>query len=477
MSSGRTPLSQSRRNFLQRAALGTGIAGLLGGSALLAPSRAFAVCEPPGAPGTAKPWRSDCRPIRPRRPASTLSAAEITKLKDAYQAMRALSTSDPNDPRGFTQQANVHCWYCGAGTQVHFSWQFFAWHRAELYFHERILGKLVNDPEFRLPYWDWDVATHRRLPGAYVTPNDNTNPLWNGTRAMSPTDELPEEDVGSDVMEAALTAGTFADFGGTATDSGIPELSPHGSVHTDVGGFTGDMSAFSTAGRDPIFYAHHSNIDKMWSDWIKGGSSHLNPTDPAFLDLTWNFYDENKVWRSIKASQVLNHEAQLRYVYGPSRFSEMLPCIFQWVVVRVPWTFDRAVLLDPKVRTQLARAVERKLPLRLHIDAPQIPLDKTTTYRVYADPKEAQADAGPKSPSYLGTIPIVLNDRDGHNPLKRPPRVVFNVTRRSSYLLSADRPLQLAYVERAAKGQQKRLQMQPLKARVVYFSYGEQAGD
>lgn len=183
------------------------------------------------------------------------------------------------------------------------------------------------------------------------------------------------------------------------------------------------------------------------------------------------------MWRSIKASQVLNHEAQLRYVYGPSRFSEILPCIFDWVVVKVPWRFDRPVLLDPRLRTRLAQAAERKLPLRLHIESPQIPLDKTTSYRVYADPKEAQADAGPQSPSYLGIVPIVRNDRDGHNPLKRPPRVVFNVTRRSSYLLSNDRPLQLTYVERATKRAQKRPQMQPLKAREVYFSYGEETGD
>ncbi len=68
--------------------------------------------------------------ILPRRPASTLTAAEIAQLKDAYKAMRALDTSDPNDPREFLRQVNVHCWYCGVGTQVHFTWQFFVWHRA-----------------------------------------------------------------------------------------------------------------------------------------------------------------------------------------------------------------------------------------------------------------------------------------------------------------------------------------------------------
>ena len=61
---------------------------------------------------------------------------------------------------------------------------------------------------FRLPYWDWDNPAHRTMPAGYTSPNDNSNPLWNGTRLMSPTDEIPDEDVGDSVMEAALTAGS-----------------------------------------------------------------------------------------------------------------------------------------------------------------------------------------------------------------------------------------------------------------------------
>ena len=73
----------SRRSFLQRMGLGVGAlsTGLFGGLAL--PESVLAVCEPPGNPGTPKSWRKDCRMILPRRPASTLSAAEITQLKDA----------------------------------------------------------------------------------------------------------------------------------------------------------------------------------------------------------------------------------------------------------------------------------------------------------------------------------------------------------------------------------------------------------
>jgi polyphenol oxidase len=133
-----------------------------------------------------------CRDV----PASTLTSAENHQTQDAYAAMRALDTSDPSDPRGFTRQANIHCWFCtesSASVHVHFNWKFFAFHRAYLYFHERILGKLIGDMDFRLPYWDWDVSSHRKLPGAYTNPNNSSNPLFNSTRGMSPTDEFPQK--------------------------------------------------------------------------------------------------------------------------------------------------------------------------------------------------------------------------------------------------------------------------------------------
>lgn len=469
MSAGREnalSVMPSRRRFLRTFAtpgLGALAIGAFGG---LGPAgNALAACEPPGNPTNPNAVRGDCRLIRPRRPASTLSSAEVQKLRDAYAAMRALDTSDPSDPRGMRQQANVHCWYCGEGTQIHFSWQFFAWHRAYLYFHERILGALVGDPDLRLPYWDWETTTHRKIPPAYATPGDTTNPLWNGTRFMSATDEIPDEDVGEPVMEAALTAADFSEFGGTETAPGIPEFAPHGSVHVDVGG---NMGAFATAARDPVFYAHHANLDKMWSDWIKASALHTNPTAPAFLNLRWNFYDENKRWRSISAAQVLNHEAQLRYTYGPSRFMEVLPCILNWIVVRTDWRTSRTLRLLPAARAQMVQALDKGGRVRLHIRGLQPPANRSAVYRVYTTVSAAEADPGPKSEAYLGSFPFVQNDPDGSHVHKRPLRIVLNVPQQTVQALagatSAVRP---ALVERSLKPSGRVI---PLQAEDVFFS-------
>lgn len=461
--------STSRRAFLRLLGAGTSALGVGAFGGLVLPRPALAhVCDPPGSPGTPKPWGKDCRAILPRQPASTLLPAQVAKLKAAYKAMRDLDTSDPNDPRGFARQANIHCWYCGVGTQVHGSWQFFAWHRAYLYFHERILGKLIGDMSFRLPYWSWDVASHRRIPSAYTSPNNSTNPLWNFTRTMSPTDVLPEEDVGADVMEAALTADDFSEFGGDEDQGGTPEGAPHGSVHVDVGG---DMGFFNSAGRDPVFYAHHSNVDKMWSDWNAASSSHTNPTDNDFLNLSWNFYDENKQWRSITAAQVLNHANQLRYTYGPaSPRGFILPCLLDWTRVRAEFATGRTFrMATPDGQRTVARALETGGRARLHLRDLELPLDKSAVYRVYASPEAARLDRGPGSEGYLGTVPVVLNDREGRHVHRRTRNVVFSISRQKlESLTRAQGAPQLVFVERGAKSGERKVT--PVQAKEVFFS-------
>ena len=463
---------ESRRDFLEQIGFGAGAISLFGAGFLSVARDASAqACAPPGPPGTARAWRRDNRPIRQRKAASTLSSAEVQKLRDAYKAMRDLSASDPSDPRGFTHQANVHCWNCGgigSVIQVHGSWQFFAWHRAYLYFHERILGKLVGDMSFRLPYWDWNVPDHRKLPPAYATPGDASNPLWNSTRFMDANDEVPEEDVGEDVMDAVLTAADFDDFGGTAGSMGIPEGAPHGSVHVDVGG---DMGAFGTAARDPVFYAHHSNIDKIWSDWNKGSSTHDNPTSAAFLNLRFRFYDENKVWRSISAARMLDHESKLRYTYGPSIESDVLPRLLEWTEVAPPRPLQRQLEIGAALREQLDKALASNAEIRIHFDGLQVPVDKSAVYSVYADVQEAEAARGTTSPAFLGTVPVVLNDKDNRHPTRPERRAVFRVTKRLRQLLERQAPLEFALVERGPRGEKGRVL--PLRARAVHFSVAQ----
>ena len=457
----------SRREFVQ--AVGMGVAGLWTFHALeLRESEHFqdAACAPPGKPGTPSAFVRDCRPIRARRAAGALTAAEVAQLKAAYKAMRDLDTADPSDPRGFKHQANIHCYNCSGPINVHSSWKFFAWHRAYLYFHERILGKLVGDENFRLPYWNWDSPLQRKLPGGYVTPNDNTNPLFNPTRVLAPTDSIPEEDVGSDVMSGILELDTFPEFGGTAGGPGVPEGTPHGAVHVDVGG---NMSTFANAARDPIFYAHHANIDKLWSDWNNVDSAHTNPSAAGFLDLTFTFYDENKTWRSIRASQLLDHERRLRYVYEPYRPWERLPCLI-WRKVPLDWSSPSGFILPQSGRRVLPQTPGPSTPVRLHLEDLQLPTNKSAVYRIYFDQAAAQADPGPTSPSYLGSVAVVLNDPENKHPIRGTRRVILDVSQRAQQLFNRQGRVALFLVERGVPASARRVI--PVRARDVFLTSG-----
>lgn len=48
-----------------------------------------------------------------------------------------------------------------------------------LYFHERILGQLIGDPTFTLPFWNWDSAAGRAIPAPFL---DKTSPIYNANR-------------------------------------------------------------------------------------------------------------------------------------------------------------------------------------------------------------------------------------------------------------------------------------------------------
>jgi tyrosinase len=63
---------------------------------------------------------------------------------------------------------------------------------------------------------------------------------------------------------------------------GTLEREPHGTVYGEVGGDGPPelswMSYFETAARDPIFWLHHANIDRLWEAWLALGDGRANPS-------------------------------------------------------------------------------------------------------------------------------------------------------------------------------------------------------
>ena len=178
----------------------------------------------------------------------------------AIAAMRA--NTNAADPASWTYWVNVHKNYC-----PHSVAYFLAWHRGLLYRFEAQLRKVAGNSSLMIPYWDY--YTSPTLPVEFT---DTTSPLYVPNRT------------GTDVTNA-LSLNPFADTvtnfqrGLTNAFETTLESLPHNPVHNLIGG---SMSSVTVSPRDPLFWVHHGNIDRLWAAWTNAGNGRTMPprTDP-----------------------------------------------------------------------------------------------------------------------------------------------------------------------------------------------------
>jgi polyphenol oxidase len=434
-------------------------------------------CSPPPPSGPAINFAPDGGlSVRMRKHAAKLLPAEVDRLKSAYAAFRKLTKDEPNNPCGWLQQANVHCFYCSgtaampSGQEIHGSWWFFPWHRCYLYFHERILGKLIGDTSFALPYWDWFSSMHRQIPDPYTNPNDPSNSLYDNSRGTSPTSALPDRYMGKTAKDRAMNAPNAALFMGTdaslpSAQGGSLENGPHGAVHLWVGNPTNlsipkpDMGVLATAAQDPVFFAHHANIDRLWEVWRKTSNFHTNPTSSDWMNQRFNFYDENRRWTSIAVSDVIDHEANLRYRYEDPEMSPtdilVLTSPAQEITLgarpvttatkTVPANMmDKTKSLNPPVLTKPSRLFV------LHIDGIEVPPDRSAVVRVFVNRPDANASTQIDSPSFAGYFTVLAKSSKSpdHAMMNkhRAMNVAFDLTPRISEILKDRTDLSVTFV-------------------------------
>jgi tyrosinase len=245
----------------------------------------------------------------------------ITTWRDAVGILKGRPASNPISWISFS---NIHGTENGFNKCPHRNWYFLPWHRAYLLMYERTVRDLTGNNDFALPYWDW--TAQRQLPPAFTAPAPN--PLLEPSRDMSPTDSLPDENVGPDVIMQVLGETPFESFGTSrpnnqnstaqswiTTTTGIQgtlEGNPHNSVHGIVGG----IMASGASPIDPIFMMHHCNIDRIWWVWNQAGNQ--NSADPLWADMEFqnHFFSPNGTPYSPKVSDLYTPET-LGYTYDP----------------------------------------------------------------------------------------------------------------------------------------------------------------
>jgi tyrosinase len=217
--------------------------------------------------------------------------------------------------------------------------RFLPWHRVFLVEYEKLLNSIMKtenpdkDYDIAIPYWDWehdhnipefyadltpkkDVQVYiwggrdRLIASPVVTLQAKRFPIIHPNDPNDPDFKWPDESVVKRIKQNDKYKNFCWDM--EAGDNGD---GPHGIVHVLAGGVNdnpdptipynldglGTMADIRISPLDPLFYSHHANIDRIWSEWQKdqedkGGSSiypDLNSAE-AILD-PWPEYTEPNI--------------------------------------------------------------------------------------------------------------------------------------------------------------------------------------
>jgi tyrosinase len=269
-----------------------------------------------------------------RRNVWTLPSGDTT-IADYAKAVAIMKSRNASDPTSWTYQAAMHGTHATQTKPLwngcqHGSWWFLPWHRMFLYYFERIVRAAVvqagGNPNWTLPYWNYGVGGQQAtIPTAFRNPTTGgqPNPLYVQQRAPGINSGM--------ALPSAVTTDQFAlsrpqypgvpQFGGGVASAqqfagqyGQVEQTPHNDVHGVVGGQSGWMNDPDQAAQDPIFWLHHSNIDRIWSEWLNTGG-HKNPQTSNWLNQQFSFFDEHghQVTKACRDVRLIMH--QLGYIY------------------------------------------------------------------------------------------------------------------------------------------------------------------
>ncbi|KAI8842198.1 hypothetical protein BJ741DRAFT_592469 [Chytriomyces cf. hyalinus JEL632] len=171
---------------------------------------------------------------------------------------------------------------------------FLPWHREMLRRFEDELRKV--DPTVSLPYWDWANEGGNPI---------NLNPQLFGAGSTSAGTKS------SACINDGFVAGyvhttnkgclkrdyprgvTFADYTTVASYVvNAPDYArflnrmeaDHNRVHAGIGGKNGDMYRPNISPEDPLFYFHHTNVDRLYDAWQRRGKNRVTSYNGGKID-------------------------------------------------------------------------------------------------------------------------------------------------------------------------------------------------
>jgi polyphenol oxidase len=206
-----------------------------------------------------------------------------------------------------------------------------------------------------------------------------------------------------------------------------------------------NMGALASAAFDPVFFAHHTNIDRLWDVWIQD-QGHANPANPRWLRQPFLLYDQVQTWTGILIEQTTNTETSLSYRYQPPNWPAAPPAgapppaaaaarrssarVAQTAPLNPPLvelttsnepkplppravTLRVAVPLQAKAGMAALAAPSSPERLLLRVDGVELPSDRTAVVQVYVNRPDITAPTRGAERGYVGSIAIVPSTASG----------------------------------------------------------------
>ena len=194
-------------------------------------------------------------------------------------------------------------------------------------------------------------------------------------------------------------------------------------ISKKVGGklVVGDMTDFATAARDPIFFAHHGNLDRLWETWRQTPANKgSEPTDTMFQNHSFVFSWLDGTPIEVKMSDILD-TTKLGYTYDYlDVFRSKTPPIVvaQAVTPPAPLPAIATQKLSVPLAQPKAAVPSREYLEVMGVQAPDVPM----TVGVYL--KEANAGVGVRGVE-VGSFAAVLS---GGKIAWPSDRLIFDIT-------------------------------------------------
>ena len=242
------------------------------------------------------------------------SKEAIPHLEAMNKAFGIMKSLDCDDPRSWYYQGAIH-WipdtiednqlcssYTSSENDLKLAWDncthseagaeevhFLAWHRMYIYHLEEIIRELSGMDEFAIPYWAYtnkDLAD-KVLPEIF---RDSTSNLFEPARWARLNQGFP---INPETAGSALDLTLNMQYTDYQLFNSNTDAAPHGFMHGYIGNAnklrsplydniitqgesrTGLMGSVPTAGFDPVFWLHHSNIDRIYQQWTNSENGTL----------------------------------------------------------------------------------------------------------------------------------------------------------------------------------------------------------